>query len=151
MSFLLLLSLAAGVQAAPEVKAPEPAPPAPRISATRAFAPTGAPGIVERTWRLDRFNGETVTPEVTLRLARGGTATGSTGCNRFSAEYELNGSSLRFVGPLPRALLVCAPAVARLEGRVRDSLLRVHTWTITPAGHLSLELDGGGNLTFRAI
>lgn len=157
MSLILLLSLMAATQAEP---APEPAPqappapaerPAPRVSATRAFAPSGDPGIVERTWRLERMNGEAVSSDVTIRLARAGTASGSTGCNRFTARYALDGASLRFVPPLPRAHLVCAPAVTRLEARVRDSLLRVQRWSITPAGDLALELDGGGNLVFHAI
>ena len=155
MGSIFLLSLVAGgiVVPAPAAEPPSPSagPPTPRVSSTRAFAPTGSPGIVARTWRLHQINGETVTPEVLVRLENGGRATGTTGCNRFSAEYELDGGSLRFVPPLPRPLLVCAPAVGSLESRVRDSLLRVNAWTITPAGDLSLELNGGGNLVFRAI
>ena len=155
MGLMLFLALAAGAQAMPappaNPPATEPEPRRPRVSATRAFAPSGDPGVLERTWRLDRMNGETVGPEVTLRLGNGGAATGSTGCNRYSAAYELNGPSLRIVPPLPRGNLVCAPAVVTLEARVRESLLRIQSWTITPMGTLSLELNGGGNLIVHAI
>ena len=166
MSMIFALALLAGAQPASEPKPGSPAPVAtpaapasppqpglgrPRVSATRSFAPTGDPGIVERTWRLERINGENVGPQVTLRLENGGMVTGSTGCNRFSAGYELSGPALRIVPPLPRANLVCAPAVGSLEARVRDSLLRIRSWTITPSGALSLDLAGGGTLVFHAI
>jgi heat shock protein HslJ len=70
--------------------------------------------------------------EATLLLGEDGTISGSTGCNRFSGGYELDGTTLT-AGPLATTRMACEEALMDQERAVLDVL---------DAGPLELTLDG---------
>ncbi len=85
-----------------------------------------------------------VTP--TLRLD-GGRASGTAGCNRYTATYTLAGSGLSF-GPIAATKMFCAgDGVMEQEDRYLSLLSTVDGWSIEQ-GRLILDADGTPTLVF---
>jgi heat shock protein HslJ len=117
---------------------------------------TTEPVSLERTeWRLAAHlvpGGEM--EEVAAGIVAGavfadGMATGSTGCNRYHAPYELDGPALR-LGPAAMTMMACDPARTAVERAFTAALTDVRGWELAD-GELRL-LDGAGRtlLLFRA-
>lgn len=121
------------------------AAPGPRLEPTGADS-SGPP--LERTrWTLVQLEGEAVMSgeerrEPHLILEPGAKrAAGSSGCNRFTGGYELDGESLRF-GALASTKMACAQGMDQ-EQAFHSALTRTAHWRLS-AGGLEL-LDAKGN------
>ncbi|MEE6166201.1 MULTISPECIES: META domain-containing protein [unclassified Mycolicibacterium] len=108
------------------------------------------------TWQVDSLvSPDAVTTSTaleqskpTLTIATDGTATGSTGCNRFTGHSQINGSTIEF-GPLVTTKMACAGEI----GDVEQAVLRVLSGTVRSAidaDQLRLTRDDGYGLVLRA-
>jgi heat shock protein HslJ len=59
-----------------------------------------------------------------------GTVSGSTGCNRYTAPYTLDGDSLE-LGPIASTLMACPPPADAVERDYRSAVERVAVWEVT--------------------
>ncbi len=125
LSLVLLIAIPA-CQPKPPDETPVPSP-------TTSSAP--APAITDRDWELSAL-GEIVEPRgnggqpVTLRLdSASSRASGSAGCNRYSATYTLSGDSLTF-GPGMSTKMAC-PDGMEIESRFLTSLASFKTFLAT--------------------
>ncbi|MDD2858576.1 MAG: META domain-containing protein [Candidatus Nanopelagicales bacterium] len=93
-----------------------------------ALAATSSPQqittLAGTTWTLGSFAGTggkqttaVASANATLRFVRGGTVTGSTGCNNFTGTYRQSGSSVT-ITPGPMTLKACPGALATQEAAV---------------------------------
>lgn len=75
-----------------------------------ASTPAGqAPGtLAGSSWQADVVGGKDCALPSTIEFIDGQRASGSLGCNRFTAVYELNGTALKF-GPVASTKKMCAP------------------------------------------
>ena len=95
---------------------------------------------------LDVDGWEDVAPSASFA---GGTLSGSSGCNRYSTSYTLDGDALE-LGPLVGTKMACAPPADRVEAAYRAALERAATWRVADDELTLLDADGGELLRFRA-
>ena len=125
------------------------------IIAAAAFLAAGCStpvggGSVMGDWRAVDLNGFPVTdPAPTLDLGSDGRASGSGGCNSWSADYDLDSrEGLRF-GPIASTKKACAPVPMEQEARFFDLLSRVRGYSRYGDGSLSLIGADGSAIRFR--
>ncbi|MBY6203899.1 META domain-containing protein [Halomonas denitrificans] len=102
-----------------------------------------------RTWRFERVGDEAVPDdlEITLEIAPGneteaGRLVGLAACNRYTAEYSLDGSALKVGAPASTKRACPTPAMAA-EARFLDALRSAATLTVDAQGRLVLtDADG---------
>jgi heat shock protein HslJ len=92
--------------------------------------------LVGTRWALDSlgYGGDTVASPVagadaSVVFDEAGEATGSTGCNRFGADYQVDGDAIAF-GPMRLTRRACEPAVSQQEDIFQRALLRATAFTI---------------------
>lgn len=79
------------------------------LAACAAPSPGQAPGpLAGSSWQADTVGGKSCALPSTLEFIDEQRASGSLGCNRFTAMYELKGSALKF-GPVASTRKMCAP------------------------------------------
>jgi heat shock protein HslJ len=83
----------------------------------------------------------------TLRLENG-RATGSAGCNSFSASYKLDGERLEF-GPIASTEMACEPAAMEQERSFLSILAAVRSYSRYGNGSLSLIAPDGRAIRLR--
>ena len=101
----------------------------------------------ETYWRLTQLDGEPVfvspgerEPHMVLRDGAAASVHGSTGCNRFTGQFEREGTSLRF-GTLAATMMACADTMAQETAFMR-ALDATRSWSII-GQHLELSDDEG--------
>ncbi len=97
-----------------------------------------------RMWRFDRVSGEPVPEglEITLEIAlesnrANGRLAGLAACNRYTADFSLDGAALR-VGAPASTKRACPPPAMAAEARFLDALRSALTLTIDASGRLVL-------------
>jgi heat shock protein HslJ len=112
---------------------------------------SAAPGIVGG-WRVVSINGAGVIPgtEMTAIFGDSNNLSGSSGCNTFSATYQINGSSLS-VGPLGATSQVCTapPGIMEQEQLFRTVLGSATGFTVE-GRQLSIR-SARGQLTLESL
>jgi heat shock protein HslJ len=102
------------------------------------------------SWSLADGEGVTIPVGVTMTVAfAGGTASGSTGCNRFTGIYAEEGGSVSF-GPLATTRMACADEVMTAERAYLAALDSVSSWSATDAELVLLDAAGGELLRYEA-
>ena len=120
---------------------------APRISSQGMGSPS-VPALEDTHWSLSRLAdapvaAAEVTSEPHLVLAPAeGRVTGSTGCNRMTGSYALDGAKLSF-GPIASTKMACALGMDT-ERRFLTALSAAASWRFRE-GRLEL-LDAGGSV-----
>lgn len=111
--------------------------------AAPAASPTGI------TWRAEDIGGGGIIDRshVTLALGPDDAASGSAGCNRFTARYALTGNRLTITG-IASTEKACAPSLMQQEARYIALLAQVAQWRIEPTGALVLTTPQGAPLRF---
>lgn len=111
----------------------------------------GAAGLIGG-WRVATINGATVIPgtEMTIVFGDANNLSGSSGCNTFSAAYQVNGSSLS-VGPLGATSQMCStpPGVMEQEQLFRTVLSSATGFTVE-GRQLSIR-SARGQLTLESL
>jgi META domain len=78
-----------------------------------------------------------------------GRVAGSTGCNRFTAEYTLDGQALQ-IGEVASTRMACVPPADEVERAYLDALGRVARWRVDDGELVLLDGDGAQLLRYRA-
>ena len=102
-----------------------------------------------RTWRFEQVHDEAVSNdlEITLEIAPGtgaekGRLAGLAACNRYTAEFSLDGKALQVDAPASTKR-ACPPPAMAAEARFLDALRSAVTMTVDERGRLVLtDADG---------
>lgn len=114
--------------------------------------PHGSAGAALPTdivWKAEDMGGGGIIDRshVTLLLAADGMASGSGGCNRFSAHHTMTGDRLAITA-IASTEKACAPALMEQEARYIAMLAAVARWRVEPTGALVLTTTQGAPLRF---
>lgn len=95
-------------------------------------------------WELEYLSGPRIAfeglfpdkkPAITFQQTNG-QVVGNSGCNGYSAPFEVNGSSIRFGEPGPSTLMYCGDG----EEFFRNTLQKIDGWSVDSEGKLTLLL-----------
>jgi heat shock protein HslJ len=103
----------------------------------------GVPWQLSSGLDVDRW--EVTPPSATFAE---GTVGGSTGCNRFTASYTVDGDSLR-IGAVASTRMACRPPADAVERVYLAALARVAGWRSDDAELVLLDEDGAELLRYR--
>lgn len=119
--------------------------PADTGAAVEAENPAQITGI---TWLLEDLNGGGIIDgsHMTLLLDDAGRASGHSGCNRYTAGYDLNETTLSIKPNAAMTMMACAEALMEQEKRFIDALVLVTDYRFDETGALIL---GGGDKTLK--
>lgn len=119
---------------------------APMTAPGHSSAATQLTGIV---WKAEDLGGGGIIDRshVTLALGADDVATGSGGCNPYTARYVLTGDKLKISG-IASTEKACAPALMYQEARYIALLAQVAKWWIEPTGALVLTTSNGARFAF---
>ncbi len=126
------------------ITAPKPtAEPTPEPTEVPTPEPTEEPGNIEGVdWVL---NGTIAGTEITA-LFEGGTVSGSSGCNTYSASYQLNGNNIT-VSPATGSQIMCEEDIMQQEARYLTALAGADSYQVTPD---QLRITGVEAMVFTA-
>ncbi len=101
-------------------------------------------------WRAEDIGGKGVVAnsEVTLMLGSDGKIGGRSGCNGYSANYQLTGESLKVVPPIIGTKMMCPPALMSQEQAYRSLIETAQSASVTPDGALVITSTGGATSRF---
>lgn len=106
--------------------------------------------LVGKAWIVEDIGDRGVIDDAraTLLFGHDGRVAGDTSCNRYFADYEIDGQTLKigYAGVTKRA---CAPAVMNQEQRFLEVLNAVDSFRIDPTGALILSTPAGETITAR--
>lgn len=118
-----------------------------RVEVQEIAAPVIAPAVAVKDiwWRAEDIGGAAVVAgsEVTLMLGSDGKIGGKSGCNGYSANYQITGETLKVYPPMIGTRMACAPALMYQERQYRALLESAISVRITPDGNL-LVTDANG-------
>lgn len=117
----------------------EPIPSAPPIASVR-----------DVWWRAEDIGGKGVidNSEVTLMFGSDGKVGGKSGCNGYSANYQLTGETVKVFGPMIGTRMACAPAIMTQEQAYRALIESAQSLAVTPEGALVITSTGGATSRF---
>jgi heat shock protein HslJ/uncharacterized lipoprotein YbaY len=107
--------------------------------------------LTGRDWVVEDIGGQGVIDEsrVTLSFGEDGRVSGSGGCNRWFADYELTGEGLSF-GQAGSTMMACPEALMNQERRFFDALGEVFRHDFDETGALVLYTPDGAAIRARA-
>lgn len=125
-------------------------PPTPAVPPTAPVPETTA--FRDVWWQVAELEGrKPVGPRVlTLMLGSDGKVGGVSGCNNYSANYQLSGTALKVYAPMIGTRMACPPPVMAQEERYRDILAGAVSATSGPAGSLIVTAADGRAIRFVA-
>jgi heat shock protein HslJ len=103
-------------------------------------------------WRIVEVNGRPTVAdrEATLGLAEGGLISGSTGCNRFSGRFRVEGGAM-VTSPMATTRMACMGPVEAQERDILAVLTAQPAIQPGPGGAVRLQSQDGGVLLLRPI
>lgn len=101
-------------------------------------------------WRAEDIGGKGIidNSEVTLMLGGDGKIGGKSGCNGYSANYQLAGDALKVFPPMIGTRMMCPPALMNQEQAYRTLIETAQSVRITPEGALIIISAGGATSRF---
>lgn len=101
-------------------------------------------------WRAEDIGGKGISDnsEVTLMLGGDGKIGGKSGCNGYSANYQLAGDALKVFPPMIGTRMMCSPALINQEQAYRTLIESAQSVSITPEGALIITSAGGATSHF---
>jgi len=147
-ALLASLALACGLGGLPQTMAADA--PAASTSPAVARAPAAA-GDVRGAWKIVQARIEPIldTRRARLDLGPDGRLSGHTSCNTMSAEYTLEGSSIR-IGRIATTRMACGPLLMEQEDRILSGLEAAKTIKVRDDGLLEIR-DEDGRGVLRAL
>lgn len=104
-----------------------------------AAAPAaGSPAVKDIWWRAEDIGGAGVVDNSnsTLMFGSDGKVAGKSGCNNYSASYQLTGAKLRVFPPMIGTRMMCPPAIMTQEARFQKILSEAEQATVSAEGAL---------------
>jgi heat shock protein HslJ len=101
-------------------------------------------------WRAEDIGGRGVVDnsEVTLMLGSDGKVGGRSGCNGYSANYQLTSDALKVYPPMIGTKMMCPPALMNQEQAYRSLIETAQSVNVTPEGALVITSTGGATIRF---
>lgn len=101
-------------------------------------------------WRAEDIGGKGIidNSEVTLMLGGDGKIGGKSGCNGYSANYQLTGDTLKVFPPMIGTRMMCPPSLMNQEEAYRRLVETAQSVSITPEGALVITSAGGATSRF---
>ena len=116
------------------------------LVALAACASGGSSGgeITGKIWVLDSLNGSPLEPGtgITAEFTTDGKVSGSAGCNRYSGQYTVSGSSIQFTAPMASTMMACPEPVMAQENAYFQALAAAKTYAVK-GDQLTLSDSGG--------
>lgn len=112
--------------------------------------PSPVAAIRDIWWRAEDIGGRGIIDrsEVTLMLGSDGKIGGKSGCNNYSANYQITGEALKVYPPMIGTRMACPPALMRQETQYRSLLETASSLRVTPEGMLLITSAGGATSHF---
>jgi heat shock protein HslJ len=117
-----------------------PAATAPQLSVDNL---TGAP------WQVVSINGVDAKPSPTMEFGSDGRVSGNASCNRFSAEFKIDGAKLTFGKAISTMMACIEPGAQETEQRFLTTLNEVERGEIASDGSLVLHAKNDGRILAR--
>lgn len=102
-------------------------------------------------WTVDRIDGNALDETAdrpAFSISEEGQIFGTTGCNRFTGAFAVNGEGRVAIGPLAATRMACDEAMMKLEQTFLDALGTVDGFDVSIDG--ALQLTSGGDAVIRA-
>ena len=101
-------------------------------------------------WRAEDIGGRGIidNSEVTLMLGTDGKIGGKSGCNGYSANYQINGDALKVYPPMIGTKMMCPPALMTQEQAYRSLVETAQSVKVTPEGMLVITSASGATSRF---
>lgn len=101
-------------------------------------------------WRAEDIGGKGIVDrsEVTLMLGSDGKIGGKSGCNGYSANYQLDGNGMKVFPPMIGTKMACPAAVMDQEQAYRSLLEGAQSHMVTPDGALVVSSANGATIRF---
>jgi heat shock protein HslJ len=101
-------------------------------------------------WRAEDIGGKGIVDrsEVTLMLGSDGKIGGKSGCNGYSANYQLTGDTLKVTPPMVGTRMACSPALMTQEQAYQKLIETAASATVTPDGALIVTSTDGATSRF---
>ncbi len=135
----------------------EPAEEEPAADEPVAEAPTadeGANALIGVIWNLTTLNGNELPADmsITAEFSNDGAVGGSSGCNRYTAGYTTEGSSITFAtSPAASTLMACPEPVMALETEYMEALAAAATYEVTADTLTLFDANGSPVAVFEAV
>ncbi len=115
-----------------------------------AVPPAPVASVKDVWWRAEDIGGRGVVDrsEVTLMLGSDGKIGGKSGCNGYSANYQLTGDTLKVYPPMIGTRMACAPALMTQEQAYQKLIETAASLAVTPEGSLIVTSADGANSRF---
>jgi heat shock protein HslJ len=96
-------------------------------------------------WRAEDIGSKGIIndSEVTMMLGSDGKIGGKSGCNGYSANYQITGDALKVFPPMVGTRMMCAPALMNQEEVYRSLIETAQSFSVTPEGALVITSTGG--------
>jgi heat shock protein HslJ len=122
----------------------EPTQPAPEAP------PASADAIRDVWWKVAEIDGRPPVGDkpLTLKFGADGKVGGNSGCNGYSATYQLNGVTLKVLPPMIGTRMLCSLPVNGQETRYREILINATQVNHGPAGSMVVTSSNGHALRF---
>jgi heat shock protein HslJ len=101
-------------------------------------------------WRAEDVGGRGIidNSEVTLMLGSDGKVGGKSGCNGYSANYQVTGDVLKVYPPMIGTKMMCPPALMTQEQAYRTLIETAQSVTVSSDGMLLITSAGGATSRF---
>lgn len=115
-----------------------------------ATAPVPVSSVKDVWWRAEDIGGKGIVDrsEVTLMLGSDGKVGGKSGCNGYSANYQLTGDAIKVYAPMIGTRMACAPALMTQEQAFQKLIETAVSLTLTPEGSLVVKSADGAETRF---
>ncbi len=115
-----------------------------------ATAPVPVSSVKDVWWRAEDIGGKGIVDrsEVTLMLGSDGKVGGKSGCNGYSANYQLSGDAIKVYPPMIGTRMACAPALMTQEQAFQKLIEAAVLLTLTPQGSLVVKSADGAETRF---
>lgn len=115
-----------------------------------AMPPVQVASVKDIWWRAEDIGGKGIIDrsEVTLMLGSDGKIGGKSGCNGYSANYQITGAAVKIYPPMVGTRMACAPALMTQEQEYRSLLETASSVAVTPEGLMIVTSANGATSRF---
>ena len=115
-----------------------------------AMLPAPVASIKDVWWRAEDIGGRGIVDnsEVTLMLGSDGKIGGRSGCNGYSASYQITGDAIKVFPPMIGTMMACTPALMNQEQAYRKLLETAASFSLSPEGWLTVRSADGATSRF---
>lgn len=101
-------------------------------------------------WRAEDIGGKGIVDrsDITLMLGSDGKVGGKSGCNGYSANYQLTGDAIKVYPPMIGTRMACAPVLMNQEQAFQKLIETAVSLTLTPQGSLVMKSADGADTRF---